>query len=317
MADLSSAQRNAINLKMRQQPWYQAFFRAKGLNPNQVQLSDADRQQLTQLAAANGMPLPDGALIDKAGNVNIQHGFAGLPTWAKIAVGAAPVAAAMLVPGVREATIGNIGSIFGIGGSHAAPAFASVAPSAAATGAGAATTITPIAASMGAPAALEASILTPTLAGAGPATYGFAGAAPSLFAAGHAAVPTVGSALGLTSAAGLTTRDIVKSALTPGIQAATGLWTAHSQGKQADRALTAELAAQDRAATLQAKSAADQLEFLKKSEADRLAEARRVEGLNLGLFNEREGRLNPYRQLGLNALARFGQPISVGGALGI
>ena len=107
---------NQINLQMRQQPWYQQWFAANGLNPNRVKLNDRQRQELTALAGRNGMRLGDRMKVDEAGNINQRGGFAGMPTWAKVAIGAAPVAASMLIPGVREATVSQLGSIFGAGG---------------------------------------------------------------------------------------------------------------------------------------------------------------------------------------------------------
>lgn len=144
MADLTSAQRNALNVQLRQQPWYQAWFRAKGLNPNQVKLTDAQRKELAQVASANGMPIPDHTLIDQAGNVNIQHGFAGLPTWAKIAIGAGAAAAggvglaaalpsaggAALGAGEASTTLGATGGVVPGLAASAAPAAVAGAPGA-------------------------------------------------------------------------------------------------------------------------------------------------------------------------------------------
>lgn len=123
------SQINQINLWMRQQPWYIEFFRSKGLNPNQVKLTDQQRNELTMIATRNGVQLGDRMKIDSAGNVNQMGGFAGMPTWAKVAIGAAPVAGAMLIPGVREATINSLGSVFGTGGGTGAASGAGTATS--------------------------------------------------------------------------------------------------------------------------------------------------------------------------------------------
>lgn len=110
---------NQLNLAMRQTDWYQNWFRSKGLNPNQVKLNDRQRAELTAVAAQNGYQLGDRMKIDEAGNVNQRGGFSGMPTWAKIAISAAPVAGSMLIPGVREAVVSNIGGLFGGGASTA------------------------------------------------------------------------------------------------------------------------------------------------------------------------------------------------------
>ncbi len=107
---------NKMNEEMRSQPWYQQWFQSKGLNPNKVKLDGRQRQELAQLAARNGFTIGDRMKVDEAGNFNQMGGYAGMPTAAKIAIGAAPIAGAMLIPGVREATIGQLGSIFGAGG---------------------------------------------------------------------------------------------------------------------------------------------------------------------------------------------------------
>lgn len=121
---MSEAELNQINGHLKQQPWYQQFFAQRGLDLNRVKLSEAQRAELTNLAARNGYELGDRMKFDEAGNMNQKGGFAGMPQWAKIAISAAPVAASMLVPGVREATIGQMGSIFG-GGAKAIPMLAS------------------------------------------------------------------------------------------------------------------------------------------------------------------------------------------------
>lgn len=107
---LSDAQINQINLTMRGKPWYQEWFRQRGLDQNKVHLSDHEQAELANLAARNGMPIPDDMHIDPAGNVNSKHGFAGLPTWAKIAIAAAPVAA---TAGFGAAGLGPLAGMLG------------------------------------------------------------------------------------------------------------------------------------------------------------------------------------------------------------
>lgn len=76
---------NSFNLQMRQQPWYQDWFRSQGLDPNRAKLSKQQRQQLEQVVLAHGAPsgLFQDMEIDPAGNLNNEHGFASQPTWLK------------------------------------------------------------------------------------------------------------------------------------------------------------------------------------------------------------------------------------------
>lgn len=187
------SQINQINLWMRQQPWYIEFFRSKGLNPNQVKLTDQQRNELTMIATRNGVQLGDRMKIDSAGNVNQMGGFAGMPTWAKVAIAAAPAAA---TAGFGLAGMGPLGGALGGGGGagvgasgtgaglSAASNFAAQGASpllgggTLAAGAGAAVpTIgsTAIGSGMG---------TTPSLAGSTAAGAGSAGAAGALGAAG-------------------------------------------------------------------------------------------------------------------------------------
>lgn len=113
----SGSQVDQFNYWLRNQPWYQNFFASQGLNPNRVQLSDTQRGQLAQLLASNGLTLPDGMTIDPAGNLNTQHGFASLPTWAKIGIGAGAAAT-----GFGLAGLGPLGGMLGLGDAGAAAA---------------------------------------------------------------------------------------------------------------------------------------------------------------------------------------------------
>jgi len=149
----SEADLNQVNLQMRSQPWYQQWFRAKGLDPNRVRLTEQQRQELTQLAAANGVELGDRMKFDEAGNVNQMGGFAGMPTWAKIALASAAVAGTGGALGA--AGVGPMAGMFGGGGGG-------------------------LAASVGAPAATEAAIFgSPAAMASGAGAAGAAGAAAS------------------------------------------------------------------------------------------------------------------------------------------
>lgn len=118
---------NDFNLQIRQQPWYQQWFASQGLNPNHVKLSRPQREQLKQVIIQHGAP-PDAFQdmdIDPAGNLNSEHGFHSLPTWAKIVTAAAPVVAAHFVPGLgplvdSALTLG--GSTAGVGATAAGTA---------------------------------------------------------------------------------------------------------------------------------------------------------------------------------------------------
>lgn len=118
---------NDFNLKIRQTPWYQEWFAARGLNPNSVQLNERQRDELKQLVEAQaGFRFPKDMKIDPAGNLNEKGGWAGLPTGVKIAI----------IAGATIATAGAAGAF--AGGAGAASGAASGGATAA-TGAGAAT----------------------------------------------------------------------------------------------------------------------------------------------------------------------------------
>lgn len=124
---------NSFNLQMRNQPWYQDWFRRQGLNPDQVSLSKAQRASLEQEVLAHGAPtnLFNDLMIDPAGNVNSEHGFASQPTWLKALEVAAPVAgAAIFAPG-------SLGALANVGGGAGAPAATTAAGAGAGAGAGA------------------------------------------------------------------------------------------------------------------------------------------------------------------------------------
>jgi hypothetical protein len=104
---------NEINAWMRSQSWYIDWFRMRGLNPNQVRLTDQQRHELASLAQQHGVQLGDRMKIDEAGNVNQMGGFAGMPTWGKALIAAAPIAA---TAGFGAAGMGPMAGIFGGGG---------------------------------------------------------------------------------------------------------------------------------------------------------------------------------------------------------
>lgn len=97
------AARNQLNITIRSQPWYQDFFKSKGLDPNQVQLSKDQQKELQALTVANGYLDPSDGHVDAAGNISDFHGWKGLPTAAKIAI----------IGGASVATLGAAGAFGG------------------------------------------------------------------------------------------------------------------------------------------------------------------------------------------------------------
>lgn len=125
MADMTPSQRNALNQELWKQPWYRDWYASKGKvidGRTPVRLTGAERAELSQVMAAHGMPLSEGLVLDSSGNVNAHHGWAGLPTWAKVAIiGGAAVATA----GAAGAFGGAAGGVSGAAGSAAGSAGAS------------------------------------------------------------------------------------------------------------------------------------------------------------------------------------------------
>lgn len=104
---------NQFNAYLKQQPWYQQFFVNRGINPQAVKLSRGQQAELERLMALHGVPIGSGTTIDDAGNVNEKNRLS------RAAIIAAPIAASMLIPGVREAVLSHAGSLFGAGGGSA------------------------------------------------------------------------------------------------------------------------------------------------------------------------------------------------------
>ena len=134
---------NQFNLWMRSQPWYQQWFQRQGLDPNKVKLSKGQREDLERTIIANGAPSNafQDMMIDPAGNLNTEHGFASLPTWAKVAIGAgaayfaAPYAAALGAGGGAPAA-GASGAGMAGTGAYAVPTVASATTAGTAAGTG-------------------------------------------------------------------------------------------------------------------------------------------------------------------------------------
>lgn len=145
---------NQFNLQMRAQPWYQQWFAERGLNPNQVKLNDRQQEELKRtIEQRAGFKFPGDMKIDPAGNLNEKGGWAGLPTWAKVAI----------IGGAAVATGGALGAFGGAGGATSGGA--------AATTAGAPSAAGSIAGSIGATGATTAGTLGSTAAVASPGIF--------------------------------------------------------------------------------------------------------------------------------------------------
>lgn len=152
---------NAFNLYIRQQPWYEAWFRQQGLDPNKVKLSRGQQSQLEQLLAQQGVPVADGMHIDQAGNLNQKNRLGR-----NIAIGAAMTGATLATMGAAGAGpmagwLGGGGTVAGGGGAAAAASplggYGATAIPAAVTGTTAATSAAvPAAAAAVAPAVTKA-----------------------------------------------------------------------------------------------------------------------------------------------------------------
>jgi len=160
---------NQFNLQIRQQPWYQDWFRQRGLDPNRVQLDDRQREELKQLVEAqSGFKLPGDMKIDPAGNLNEKGGWAGLPTGVKIAI-------------IAGATVATAGAAGAFGGGAGAASAAGGGGGAAAGGTG-----TAIGTGLG---------MAPSLAGSTAVGAGSAAAGAGAFGAGGSSLlGTLGTA---------------------------------------------------------------------------------------------------------------------------
>jgi hypothetical protein len=122
---------NEFNITMRSQPWFQEWMRARGLNPTGFgnrKLNGKEQDALEVLVAQHYFDgrIPDGMTIDSGSSLNQKGGWAGMPTWAKVAIGAAVTAASMgAIPGVP-----GVPGLPGLGGSGSAAAGSSAASSA-------------------------------------------------------------------------------------------------------------------------------------------------------------------------------------------
>ena len=68
----SPEQINQANIFMREQPWYQQLLQSWGQNPNSVNLSDNQQQQVLTAARNHGIGISDRFEIDPSGNIREQ-----------------------------------------------------------------------------------------------------------------------------------------------------------------------------------------------------------------------------------------------------
>jgi len=130
---MSDTSINQFNLKIRTSPWYQEWFQAKGLDPNKVQLTKDQRNELKAIVEQNtGFKFPGDMKIDPAGNLNEKGGWAGLPTGVKVAL----IAAAAVGTAGAAGALGGGAAGVGAGGTGSGVAAAAGAPTAASTGMG-------------------------------------------------------------------------------------------------------------------------------------------------------------------------------------
>ena len=271
----SRGERDAINLKMRASPEWRGAIQSLGLNPDGP--LNLNKNQQRSVAQRFGLP-EDDFHIDPAGNINDFHGWKGLPTAAKIAIGAAAVAGGWAaLPG---AALGmGAGSTFG---------GLTSAGFGAAGGAGAG--------NIGATSAVGG--LLPN-----------AGLPASQFMS--LAAPIGGSAGAGGTMAGLTTLDKLNVGM-KGLDYVTKLMGSRSQGKADERAQTWAQNAYADQQKLLADQRAEDLELDRQKVARQeakwnaeQAEIKRKSDLEDTRYAERETRLAPYRAGGLQTLARL------------
>lgn len=137
---------NEFNIRMRSQPWFVDWHRQRGLDPSgngNRKLSGREQDELEALVGQHLFPkfggrVPDGMTVDSGGSLNTKHGWASLPTAAKIAIVAGiavatagvglavtgPTAGAQVAAGGTAAASGSAApaaaSVVGMGGATAA-----------------------------------------------------------------------------------------------------------------------------------------------------------------------------------------------------
>lgn len=172
-----------VNIWMRSTPWYQSLIRSFGQQPNNVHLSDDQKQQVVRAAQANGVVVDEGSNgqeVDDSGNFEAKgHGLRNT----------------LIVAGVAAAALATMGAA-GVFGGAAAGSSAAAGGAAAEGGALASTATVPI---VGALAAGGTGLAAGT--GAGGATLAGTAAAAGTAGLSYAdilkyGVPTAGNLIG-------------------------------------------------------------------------------------------------------------------------
>jgi hypothetical protein len=167
-----------VNIWMRSQPWYQNLLKSWGQDPNNVHLSDSQKQQIIQQAQANGVVVDQGNMeVDPSGNFN--------PKGHKLRN-------TLIVAGLAAATIATMGAAGAFSGAAAGAMGAGEAAGAGAGAAGAAGTA-------GAAGGLLASTATVPLATGTIAGSVASGAVPAALAAGGTTAATGGTLASMAS----------------------------------------------------------------------------------------------------------------------
>lgn len=189
-----------------------------------------------------------------------------------------------------------------------------------------------IASTIAATAGIGASFAAPALAGgaasgsdlaAGPSVYA-AGAAPSVAGGagtlGAAVAPGAAAAGGgasvIPAVAGASATSGWLKALGPIIGAGTSLAGAAINAHTANQAGQQQADASKYAADLQAKAAADALDFTKAQEATRAAEFASTQSRNYDIYKAKQALLAPYVNAGQGAIGQLAQPIPGVGTIG-
>lgn len=98
--------------------------------------------------------------------------------------------------------------------------------------------------------------------------------------------------------------------ITAGVSGAAAVGGAALSSRGMRKASDAQTSAANRAAELEAKSASDALTFQREQEEQRRKEWQATQDRNFGLWQAREGELQPYRAFGRGALAQLAQPLA-------
>ena len=241
----SDAEVNQANTYDREQQWYQQFLKAQGQDPNHIQLSDKQREELMNLIRQHGVEFSSHFEIDQSGNIHPTSSL-GKDILEGVAIGGAALT------GLGLAGVGPMAGLFGAG-SAAADAGVGTGAAEAGAEAGAGAGLLPstaIGSEIGLPAG-----------GAGLTAADVAGGAGAAGAAG--AGGAAGGASGI--AGGLTTAGKFANAL-KGIGAGFGKAATAAGGNALDQE---KLSLEAAGLNIQGQNAADQLKLSGMSEFEK------------------------------------------------